>query len=93
MSIRNLQVKCIYLMLPLLPWLLGAEAMAAGHPLANWHLRSPLPDSVDLRKVEYGNGRFVAGDINANCLVSTNGLDWTHHTLPASAPFSNLPTV
>lgn len=49
----------------------------------NWTI-PPMP-GLNLKKVTYGNGRFVALGFNSNVSAySTDGLTWTYTTLPSS---------
>ena len=55
----------------------------------------PTPDtpenSLDLRSVCYGNGKFVAVDITKGVAIySTDGNNWTQTTLPVNQPWHSV---
>lgn len=45
---------------------------------ASWQLRSPLPVGQRLSGVAFGNGTFVASDLDQGAWTSTDGLSWTN---------------
>ena len=62
----------------------GSSAAIASNPFDNWHLRNPLPVTLPLSSVAYGNGLFLATGFNNSVATSPDGLHWTGHAFPAT---------
>ena len=53
-------------------------------PEGGWQWRNPLPTGNGLTRAAYLNGRFLIGGLRGTLLVSTDGINWETHTVPAS---------
>jgi hypothetical protein len=49
-----------------------------------------LPIGTSVFSIAFGNGRFVALTGNQRALTSTDGINWTSHTLPATPAFTRI---
>ncbi|MDP1579613.1 MAG: M12 family metallo-peptidase [Candidatus Didemnitutus sp.] len=53
-------------------------------PEGGWRFRNPLVTGNGLTRAAFINGRFLVGGLRGTLLVSTDGLNWTTRTVPAS---------
>lgn len=53
-------------------------------PEGGWRFRNPLVTGNGLTRAAFVNGHFLVGGLRGTLLVSTDGLNWTLRTVPAS---------
>jgi hypothetical protein len=59
-------------------------------PLDRWNVRSPIPQGNDLFAVAYGAGKFVAVGRNGAIISSSDGTNWSNHSLRTTAEINDV---